>query len=87
VAKAVEQSIPVTLILVWESGQVGRQVFVEIEIPKREGWLKMSASPSVEGLPAQQILTNVARVVQPPIQARVKFQLALKVWGYEGPSA
>jgi hypothetical protein len=87
VVKVIERLVPVTPLLVKGSGQLGRQIVVEIEVPKVEGWLKMSAYPSLEGLPSQQILPEIARLAQPPTQGKVKFQLMMKIWGYDGLSA
>jgi len=87
VVKVIKRLVPVTPLLVEGSGQLGRQIVVEIEVPKVEGWLKMSAYPSLEGLPSQQMLPEIARLAQPPTQGKVKFQLVMKIWGYDGPSA
>jgi hypothetical protein len=87
VVEVLKQLIPVRPIPMQEGGQAGRQMIVEIEMPKCEGWLKMSAYPSMEGLPSQQILPEIARIVQPRAMSRVKFQLLINLWGYQGPPA
>jgi hypothetical protein len=82
-----EKIVPVTPIRNQGDGSVGRQLIVEIEIPKCEGWLKMSAYPSMNGLPSQQIFSQIAALMQPRCLSRFKFQLMIKLWGYDGPSA
>jgi hypothetical protein len=87
VVEILEKSVPVTPIPVQEGGKEGRQVIVEIEIPKCEGWLKMSAYPSMDGLPSQHILPQIAGLAQPRALSRIKFQLWIDLWGFQGPSA
>jgi hypothetical protein len=85
VVSVLERGIPKTPITTQESPQVGRQVVLEMEIPKCEGWLKMTVYPSADGLPAHQMLTDIARLVLPPTLSRIKMQLFISVWGYQAP--
>jgi hypothetical protein len=65
----------------------GRQAVIEIELPKCEGWLKMTAYPSVEGLDIQGIMGRVGALMAPEARAVVKFQLYFNLWGYQRPTA
>lgn len=65
----------------------GRQAVVEIELPKREGWLKMTAYPSMEGLDMLGIMGRIGPLVAPETQAAARFQLYFNLWGYDGPTA
>jgi hypothetical protein len=87
VVEVLEKSIPVAPIPNREDGSVGRQIVMEIEIPKCEGWLKVSAYPSMDGLPLQQVLPQIAALAQPRCLSRFKFQMMISLWGYDGPSA
>jgi hypothetical protein len=87
VVAVVENTIPVTPIQNQGDGSVGRQLVIEIEIPKCKGWLKMSAYPSMNGLPTMQIFPQIATLIQPQCLSRFKFQLMIGLWGYDGPSA
>jgi hypothetical protein len=81
-----ERSLPVAPIPLAGVQSMGRQVIVQLEIPKCPDWLKMSATPSMDGLPAQSILPQIAALQQPNALSRVHFQLILDLWGYDGPS-
>lgn len=87
ILKILADAIPVTPIPLQNISEVGRQVIVEIEVPKCEGWLKMAMYPSMEGLSLEQVLPKMAQLVQPRTASRVKLQLIINVWGYQGPSA
>jgi len=87
IGNVVKQIIPAQPIQLRGTGQVGRQLIVEIEIPKSEGWLKMSASPTMEGLPSQQIFSGIGALAQPPAASRIRFQLIFNLWGYQKPRA
>jgi hypothetical protein len=66
----------------------GRQVVVEIDLPKREGWLKMTAYPSMDGINSQVILPQIAALKTPEARSRCQFQMFLDVWGgNQGPAA
>lgn len=87
ILKILAEAIPTTPIPLQDNSEVGRQVIVEVEIPKCEGWLKMAMYPSMEGLSLGQILPEIAQIVQPRTLSTIKFQLIIDVWGYQGPSA
>jgi hypothetical protein len=65
----------------------GRQAVIEIELPKCEGWLKMTAYPSVDGLDIQGIMGRVGALTAPEARAVAKFQLYFNLWGYQRPTA
>ncbi|KAI9771252.1 MAG: hypothetical protein M1839_002836 [Geoglossum umbratile] len=63
----------------------GKQVTIEIELPRSDSWLKVMARPSAEGLPVQDIGRAVAGVPSPQVRSPVKFQIVENLWGYKGP--
>jgi hypothetical protein len=65
----------------------GRQVVVEIDLPKREGWLKMTAYPSMDGINSQIILPEIAALKAPEARSRCQFQMFLNMWGGNQGSA
>lgn len=69
------------------SSHPGRQAVIEIEIPKCEGWLKMTAYPSVDGLDIQGIMKSVGALMAPEARAVAKLQLFFNLWGYQQPTA
>jgi hypothetical protein len=84
----VEQQTPVNPLPVLPgNNHPGRQAVVEIELPKREGWLKMTAYPGLDGINVQAILGQVAALREPEARATTKFQLFFNLWGYQGPEA
>jgi hypothetical protein len=87
ILKILAEAIPITPIPLQDNSEVGRQVIVEVEIPKCEGWLKMAMYPSMEGLSLEQMLPEIAQIVQPQTLSTIKLQLIINVWGYQGPSA
>jgi hypothetical protein len=87
VGEILKHSVPVTPIPLQGAKQVGRQIIVEIEMPKCQGWLKISAYPSMDGLDSQRILPQIAGLAQPRALSQVKFQLIFSLWGYQGQAA
>jgi hypothetical protein len=86
IVKIVEQQVPVNpLPTPPGSTDPGRQAVVEFELPKRAGWLKMTAYPSMDGLDIQGILGKVAALREPDARATVKLQLFIDLWGYKTP--
>lgn len=81
------ESIPVTPIPLNGSPEAGRQIIVEVEIPKCEGWLKLAMYPSMDGLSLERALPQIAQLVQPETLSKIKLQLFINVWGYQGPTA
>jgi hypothetical protein len=65
----------------------GRRAVIEIELPKREGWLKMTVYPSIDGLDIHGIMSTIGALDEPEARAVTKFQLFLDLWGYQGPNA
>lgn len=86
IIKILADNIPVTPIPLPNSREVGRQVIIEIEIPKCEGWLKMAVQPSMDGLSLQQVLPQIAQLQQPQTRSRIKFQMMISVWGFQETS-
>jgi hypothetical protein len=64
----------------------GRQVVVEITLPKREGWLQATAYPSMDGLDIQGIMGRIGALRTLETGAMLKFQLYFDLWGYQGPA-
>ncbi|KAH9222321.1 hypothetical protein DL95DRAFT_508238 [Leptodontidium sp. 2 PMI_412] len=88
IKQAIEQRIPVQpLPPPQPNAHPGRQAVVEIELPKCEGWLKMTAYPSMDGLDIQGIMGQIGALVAPETRAVVKVLLYFNLWGYEGPTA
>jgi hypothetical protein len=94
IGNVVKQLIPAQPIPLQGTSQVGRQLIVEIEMPRCEGWLKMTASPTMEGLPSQQIFSGIGALPQPAgppssssSSSRIKFHLIFNLWGYQKPQA
>ncbi|KAH8749170.1 hypothetical protein BGZ57DRAFT_140114 [Hyaloscypha finlandica] len=86
--KVVEQQIPPQpLPAPPGSTHPGRQAVIEIELPKCEGWLKMTAYPSMDGLDIQGIMGRVGALMAPESRAVAKFQLFFNLWGYQQPTA
>jgi hypothetical protein len=83
----VKESVPVRPIPLPGIEEKGRQIIIEIEMPKCEGWLKLSAFPSMEGLDASNLLRQVAATTQPQVISRLKFQMVFNIWGYQGNEA
>ena len=81
------EGIPVTPVPMLGRADVGRRAIVEFEIPKCEGWLKFSMTPSVEGLNPGEILPKIAQLVQPRTISTIKMQCFYDIWGYQGPTA
>lgn len=65
----------------------GRQAVVELKLPKCEGWLKMTAYPSLEGIDVQCIMQRIATLHAPEARSEAKLQLYLDLWGYQGSTA
>ncbi|KAK3642957.1 hypothetical protein LTR56_010554 [Elasticomyces elasticus] len=78
--------VPTTPIPVEGNSDVGRQILIELEIPKCEGWLKLAMYPSMDGLSLGEAMPKIALVPQPSTLSTIKFQLFLNVWGYQGSS-
>jgi hypothetical protein len=88
ILKILEQSTPVSPLQPPAGfDHPGRQVIVEIDLPKREGWLKMTAYPSMEGINSGVILPQIAALGAPETKSRCKFQVFFDLWGYQGPAA
>ncbi|KAK0114709.1 hypothetical protein ONS95_014193 [Cadophora gregata] len=88
IQKAIEERTPVLPLPIPPGiSHQGRQVVVEIELPKREGWLKMTAYPSMEGLDMMGIMGQIGPLVAPETRALTKLQLYFDLWGYDGPTA
>lgn len=87
ITKIIADNIPVTPIPLPNSREVGRQIILEIEIPKCEGWLKMVVQPSMDGLSLPEVLPHIAQLQQPQTRSRIKFQMMISVWGYQETSA
>lgn len=87
IEEILKQSIPVQPILLPGVGEKGRQLIVEIEMPKCEGWLKMSAFPAMDNLDAPGILGQIAALTQPQTLSQVKVQFVFNLWGYQGQAA
>ncbi len=60
---------------------------IEIELPKREGWLKMTVATSMEGMDIQGIMTRIGPLKLSEANAVLKCQLLLSIWGYQGLKA
>jgi hypothetical protein len=69
------------------SNHPGRQAVVEFQLPKCEGWLKMTAYPSLDGIDVQGIMKRVAALPPPEARAVMKLQMYLNLWKYQGPTA
>ncbi|KAF2007549.1 hypothetical protein P154DRAFT_558740 [Amniculicola lignicola CBS 123094] len=65
----------------------GRQAIIEFQLPKCEGWLKMTAYPCLDGIDVQSITQRVAALPAPETRSVAKLQLYLDLWGYQGPAA
>ncbi|KAJ8110732.1 hypothetical protein OPT61_g6496 [Boeremia exigua] len=65
----------------------GRQAVIEFQLPKCEGWLKMTTSPTSDGLDIRSLLQRVAALPAPAARSVCKLQLFLDLWGYQGSSA
>lgn len=65
----------------------GRKVVVEFQLPKCEGWLKMTANPSLDGIDVQSIMQRIATLPAPEARSVAKLQIYLDLWGYQGPTA
>jgi hypothetical protein len=87
IEEILRQSIPVQPILLRGVEEKGRQIIVEIEMPKCEGWLKMSAFPAMDGLDTAGILRRIAALAQPQTLSQAKVQLVFSLWGYQGQGA
>jgi hypothetical protein len=88
ILKIIEQNTPLNpLPAPPGSSHTGKQVVVEIDLPKCEGWLKMTAYPSMDGINSQLILPQIAALRAPEVRSRCKFQLFVDLWGYQGPAA
>jgi hypothetical protein len=88
IVKIVEQNTPINpLPLSPGFSHPGRQMVVDIDLPKREGWLKMTTYPSMDGINSQAILPQIAALKAPEARSRCHFQMFLDLWGYQGPAA
>ncbi|KAH7369599.1 hypothetical protein BKA65DRAFT_2249 [Rhexocercosporidium sp. MPI-PUGE-AT-0058] len=88
IQQVIEQRVPVQpLPPAQGNNHPGRQAVIEIELPKCEGWLKMTAYPSMDDLDIQGIMSQIGPLVAPETRAVVKVQLYFNLWGYEGPTA
>jgi hypothetical protein len=81
--RLLERLIPVTPIPLPQFGPVGRRLVLQIEVPKCEGWLQISAHPALDGLPTHEILPQIAAFQQPATLSKIKFQLMYDMWGYQ----
>jgi hypothetical protein len=88
ILKIIEQNTPVSPLQPPPGfSHPGRQMVVEIDLPKREGWLKMIAYPSMDGINSGVILPQIAELRAPEARSRCKFQMFLDLWGNQGPAA
>lgn len=88
ILKIIEQNTPVDPLRPPPGfSHPGRQIVVEIDLPKREGWLKMTAYPSMDGINSKVIFPQIAALRAPEAGSRCKFQIFFDLWGYQGPAA
>jgi hypothetical protein len=65
----------------------GKQLILEMELPRGDNWLKILAHPSAEGLPLYEIGQAAARVPSPQVRTQLKFQIVENLWGFKGTPA